>query len=65
LGCVDDVVARVGRRALVVVRDVRVVAREVRALAVAGLRLVARLAVVVGLCVPGVLVAIGICLSTN
>jgi hypothetical protein len=65
LGCVDDVVARVGRRALVVVRDVRVVAREVRALAVAGLRLVARLAVVVGLWVPGVLVAIGICLSTN
>jgi hypothetical protein len=41
LGCVEDVVARVERGALVVVRDVR-------ALAVAGLRLVVRLVVVVG-----------------
>jgi hypothetical protein len=52
LGCVEDVVARVERRAFVVVRDVR-------ALAVAGLRRVVRLVVVVGPCVPGVLVAIG------
>jgi hypothetical protein len=58
LGCVEDVVARVERRAFVVVRDVR-------ALAVAGLRRVVRLVVVVGPCVPGVLVAIGVCLSTN
>ena len=58
LGCVEEVVARLGRRALVVVRDVW-------ELAVAGLRLVVRLVVVVGPCVPGVLVAIGVCLSTN
>ena len=41
LGCVEDAVARVERGALVVVRDVR-------ALAVAGLRRVVRLVVVVG-----------------
>ncbi len=58
LGCVEDVVARVERRALVVVRDVR-------APVVAGLRRVVCLVVVVGRCVPGVLVAIGVCLSTN
>jgi hypothetical protein len=48
LGCVDVLVERLLRRELV----------AVRVLAVEGLRPVVRFVVVVGFCVPGVLVAI-------
>jgi hypothetical protein len=57
-GCVDVLAARPLRRELAAVR-------VVPALAVAGLRLVVRLAVVVGSCVPGVLVAMVSSLHSN